>query len=225
MLLLVVLFVFIIICVASTNAKTKPYGLKEFYIVYAGKFTVESKAAEVCTTVSDRGGAGVIYEKGNAKFVIVSIYFNLDDANKVKEQIKPVFSDCDILKITAPKLSKSSCNLIEKQQQCKMFYTNLYAFCKELYNLVLSVDKGEVTSSHVYKQVMQYKQKFVLISDKLKAQTDNVSKEMHSSLLIVEQQISSFFNSAFIANSVAKNLKKLYVNSIIEFASMCESIK
>ena len=208
-----------------SNSKTKRYSEKIFYLVYAGKHTLESKATEMSTTVSDKGGAGVIFYKENLKYVVVSSYFSEADANKVKEQIIGSFTNAGTLKIIAPKLSKKVCTLIEKQDSCKQYYKQHYEFCKTLYNLTLSVDKNEISGHEIYKIIMQTKQDISNISQRLKSNTEEISKNMYSSSLIVLEHINSFFNSSFIANSVAKHLKKLYINSIIEFVSLCEAIK
>lgn len=207
------------------NIKTKKYSEKIFYLVYAGKFTLASKANEMCITVSDRGGAGVIYYKENLKYVVVSSYFVEADANKVKEQIMGSFPDAGLLKVSASKLTKKVCTAIEKENGCKRYYKQYYEFCNTLHDLTLSVDKAEISEHEVYKIVMDVKQNLSVISQMLKSSTESIGKNMYSSSLIALEQINSFFNSSFIANSVSKNLKKLYINSIIEFESMCETIK
>lgn len=218
------ILVFVVVMIAVSNSKTQNYGAKSFYLVYAGKYTITSQATETCTKVSDKGGAGVIYSVGNTKFVVVSIYFSQAEADKVKQQITPTFSESDVLKISAPKLSKSVCNSVEKQTYCKMYYQNLYSFCQDLYQLVIGIDTSTVSTNDVYKQIMKYKQLFVEVGEQLKTSSDAIGKAMYSSNLLVVEQINGFFNSAFVANNAAKHLKKLYANTVFEFVDMCQTI-
>ena len=221
----VFIIIFVVVSVAVSNKKTKNYEAKSFYLVYAGKYTIANQATEACTKVSDKGGAGIIYAVGNTKFVVASVYFSQAEADKVKQQIVSAFNQSDILKISAPKFSKSVCNKIEQQFYCKLYYNSLYQLCKDLYSLTISIYKGELVANDVYKQIMKQKQLFAEIGAELKNNTDSISKIMQNSNLLVCEQINSFFSSAFVANNVAKHLKKLYVNTVFEFVDMCQAIK
>jgi len=223
-----ILFVFVVMVAGSLGirqSKMQNFDAKDFFIVYTGKYILNSQATEACTKVSDKGGAGVVYSVENNKFVVASIYFNQTEATKVQEKIKTQFSEANILKISAPKLSRNTCKEIEKTAVCKLFYNSFYEFCQQLYTLTIKFDTSEVSESDVYKKILKSKQFLSDCESQLKKQNGEVCKLMQESNLVLVEQIDGFFSSVFISNNVAKYLKKLYVNSVIEFVNMCKTIK
>lgn len=208
-----------------SGKKAKKYAQKSFYIVYANKFVSDSLATEMCAQVSDRGGAGVIYAIGNTKFVVANVYIDNSSAKSVCAQIKDVYEFADILEIVAPKLKKSKCLQLENNTNFRQFYEMVYSACLELYGMVLQTDKGDLSCSECYKQIMKIKQNCEKLCEKLSESDDVISVSMYDSGLVLVQLVRTFFDSAFINNLVAKPIKKLYANWVFEFVNMCQRLK
>lgn len=228
----IVVSVVMVICLVATicigtaisNKKAQKYAQKSFYIVYANKFNLDNLATELCSQVSDRGGAGVIYSIGVTKFVVANIYLDYSSAQSVRSQIGEIYESADILEISAPKLEKSKCLHIEGNTKLSRFYEFVYSSCQQLYNMVLQTDKGDLSSSECYKKIMRMKKNCEDFGAELSS-TDNVAVVMSDSALVFSQLLRTFFDSAFINNLVAKPVKKLYANWVFEFVDMCQKLK
>lgn len=220
-----IILIFLCLAIGLKGNKTSIYYVKNFYIVYADVFTNDNLATQMCTNVADKGGAGVVYQVQNKKYVVVSIYFNIDDANSVKKQTLSIFDTADILKISSAKLSKSVSKKINNCLEAKLYYQELYDFCEQLYSLCINIDKGQIGASEVYKQVITYKQKFNEYYRNLQKKEDKIFKQINNSIMLELSLINKFLDDALIANAVVKNIKKLYVNSIFEFIDMSNSVK
>ena len=223
--LVFVLIVVLIVSVFSNGVKYKKYDAKHFFFVYAGSYVLQSRAQEVAVKVNDLGGAGVIYSVGNSKLVVVNAYFSELEAQAVVSNISGTFANAKFLKVSAPKLSKTSINKIETVFELKQFYFQYYDFCKNVYNWSNQFDQGEIETNEIYKQIIKARQQFVDINDAIKNSTDKISQQSSDSCLLLIEHINSFLDNAFINNNITKYARKLYVNIVLEFVQMCENIK
>lgn len=221
---IVVVIICLIISLIVTKSPKSEYAAKTFYFVHAGEYSSSSKATEVSSKVANLGGAGVIYTVGNTLFVVAGAYNSSEDANKVKEQIKPTFENAGVLKVESKKFSKSLSKTIHDVSACKNYYKSLYTFCEDLRAWGASYDLGELDISKIYKNVMHYKQNFASTSEGLKSLDKDYSKTMYASSLVVSEHIKSFFASAFVASNPSKYIKKLQICMIIEFIDMTNLI-
>lgn len=216
--------VMLMVSLFINKSPTKFFNAKDFYFVYASKYTNRTKAQEMSVKVSDLGGAGTLYCVGNTIFVVISAYNTIADAQSVKEQVKTTFTDADIIKVSSKSFSKSASKSVHSLSPCKSYYTELYQFCMDLYTWGNSYDIGELDSSKLYKNIMRVKQNISNIMVGLKDLDNKFANCMYSSGLVMTEHIGSFFSSAFVSSNLTKYVKKLYINSIIEFLDMCSFI-
>ncbi len=217
----------IMVCIgiANSNKKAEKYSQKSFYIVYVDKVNLASLATEKCAQVADQGGAGVVYSIGKTQFIVANVYMDYSSAKTVCTQICEIYPSADILEITAPKVKKSIALKLDSTASCKQYYEFCYSLCRELYNLVIEIDKGNIVASNCYKKVMDIKKKCQNYYSTITTQDDQVSLVMCDNLLVNIGQLDSFFNSAFIANIIAKPIKKLYTSWVFGFVDMCQQLK
>lgn len=214
--------VLVVVCsVISKNKAAKVYDAKSFYFVYAENCNTRAQATGCADKVSSMGGAGVIYNVGSRLFVITSVYFAEREAKQVSKQIEDSFPSAGVLKISSSKVAKKVAKTIGQLPACKSYYTELYGFCRNLHKWTAGLEKADIDASKLYKNIMQFRQNVSGLAENLKEQKYDFAKAMYSSCLVVNNQISNFFSSAFAGSDTAKYAHKLCVSAVIEFVDMC----
>lgn len=219
---LILAAVLVIICsVVAQNKAAKVYASKNFYFVYAENCNSRSKATECAERVANLGGAGVIYNVGSSLFVVTSVYFADSDAKAVCQQISKTFPTAGVLKVSSAKVAKKTVKIIGQIPACKSYYTGLHRFCYNLQSWTAQLEKGDIDASKLYKNIMLFKQNVAGLAENLNEQDYDFAKAMYSSSLVINNQISSFFSSAFAGSDTAKYAHKLCVSAVVEFIDMC----
>lgn len=211
--------------VTKSNKRAEKYSQKSFYIVYADKVNSTSLATEKCAQVADQGGAGVVYAIGKTQFIVANVYLDYTSAKTVCSQICEIYPSANILEIIAPNMKKSLALELDSISSCKHYYEFCYLLCDELYNLALEIDKGNIVASDCYKKLMGIKKTCQDYCSVFVSSDDKISLAMYDNLLINIDLLDSFFNSAFVANIIARPMKKLYTSWVFGFVDMCQQLK
>jgi len=118
-----------------------------YYLVTLGEYGDQKEAESVALGSALQGASGYVWQ-GDKYYVVGNVYYNLEDASSVKENLKNTNYDINVLNIEFPKLNLNFKDEYENSE-IKKIREALEIFdtvCKSFYDDSISFDKSEINN-------------------------------------------------------------------------------
>ncbi len=118
-----------------------------YFVCYAVKDNAVS-AGSVSDAVSSYGGAGYVLEYGNAYYITVSCYYNVQDAQAVCKSLKQRNLDCEVLSVEKDEYILQSPAAKSKTELYTGNLNTLQSVSHMAYECANALDTGEYTQNN-----------------------------------------------------------------------------
>ena len=222
-----IIFIIVVLFVVLVSFKKKElcFEKRDFYLVSA----VSGKNEDVLISYKDKiksvGGAGVVVEKKHFKYLIVNAYLVESDAENVKKKMIKDFEQSEVVKLTAPDISKKSIREIKNNEVYYRFMSKKFLFFERFVEKEIAYLKSDLSVGKFGSFVISEKLEFENMIKEFDVETKS---DVFLEINVFGKQFVALFNDfldKFFESTKKQSLIcEFFVNCVVLNMSLCEKL-
>ena len=205
--IIIVILIIVIVVVLGFYFKSKSYSEfaeTKYYFLVAKKSKNSKEITNMQDSVKSAGGAGIIYQKNNYDYLIITVYNDESAANEVLKLNKEKFNAAEILEIKTKRLKKSKKNQIKSCFVLDSMVKNLNKTIDSVMNYMMQYLKQGLTDNKLCSNVLVLRFEF----DELLKRIDEIDDEKLKSFTYSYLNLAIMYFSNFINNFFGSTKKQ-----------------
>ncbi|HAJ77900.1 MAG TPA: hypothetical protein DCO89_02390 [Clostridiales bacterium] len=199
------------------------YDAKTYYAVYVQKADDYRSVSSFAQDIKISDGAGYVLNFNNNYYVIASCYSSMEDAKSVAEKISNF--DADVLEIKFDRLI-ISLELTNEQIRVLKHSTALVNTAFEnLYNIVLSLDRGEIMDAEARQKLQVFKEICLEDKETFNKAFQNNLETVITRVKIFQSEVISNISMLLISQNLSSDIKYSIASILDSFSLLQKNIR
>ncbi len=207
LMIIFIILVVVVVFVLGFYFKSKSYSEfaeTKYYFLVAKKSKNPKEIINMQDSVKSAGGAGVVYQKNNYDYLIVTVYNDESIANEVLRLNKEKFNVAEILEIKTKRLKKAKKNQVKACFVLDSMIKKLNKTIDSVMNYVMQYLKQGLTDNKLCSNILVLRFDF----DELLKRIDEIDDEKLKSFTYSYLNLAIMYFSNFINNFFGSTKKQ-----------------